>query len=211
MTESVFVIQPTTRTRQTKFTPERIQQIINLVERGKSRNEIAEIVGVTPATLQVTCSRLKISLRRPTFSPGTGLLQHRRKRTSTRSISQREDHKQGDIRPDHEHVLPTGDEAGSSEGALMRVSSPSIGGDKIAERLQLGIRMRYKNEDRTVPLPLASERLGQLALEADLRDMRMTELIASVILRVAERDLFDLVLDSPAPYPGNGRSRSEHL
>ena len=41
----------------TKFTPERIQQISNLVERGKSREEIAELVGVTIGTLQVTCSR----------------------------------------------------------------------------------------------------------------------------------------------------------
>jgi hypothetical protein len=30
------------RGRQTKFTPERIQQIKNLVDRGKSREEIAE-------------------------------------------------------------------------------------------------------------------------------------------------------------------------
>ena len=44
------------RGRPTKFTPERIQEICNLVERGKSRDEIAEIIGVTTGTLQVTCS-----------------------------------------------------------------------------------------------------------------------------------------------------------
>jgi hypothetical protein len=33
--------------RQTKYTPERVQQIRNLVERGKSLVEIAELVGVT--------------------------------------------------------------------------------------------------------------------------------------------------------------------
>ena len=52
----------------TKFTPERIQQIRNLVERGKSREEIAELIGVTLGSLQVTCSRLGISLRRPSRS-----------------------------------------------------------------------------------------------------------------------------------------------
>src|SRR5260221_10334627 len=62
------------RGRQTKFTPERIQQIRNLVERGKSREEIAELIGVTLGSLQVTCSRLGVSLRRPTFNTGTGLL-----------------------------------------------------------------------------------------------------------------------------------------
>src|SRR5262245_29499077 len=60
--------------RQSKFTPDKIRQIINLVERGKSREEIAEMVGVTVGTLQVTCSKLGISLRRPTFDTATGLL-----------------------------------------------------------------------------------------------------------------------------------------
>jgi len=54
-----------TRGRKVKFTPERLQQIRNLVERGKSREEIAELIGVTVGSLQVTCSRLGISLRRP--------------------------------------------------------------------------------------------------------------------------------------------------
>jgi hypothetical protein len=62
------------RGRPVKFTPERIQQICNLVERGRSRDEIAEIIGVTAGSLQVTCSKLGISLRRSRFNVGTGLL-----------------------------------------------------------------------------------------------------------------------------------------
>ena len=50
----------TTRGRSIKFTPERLQQITNLVERGKSRDEIADILEVTVGSLQVTCSRLGI-------------------------------------------------------------------------------------------------------------------------------------------------------
>ena len=68
--------------RQTKFTPERIRQIVNLVERGKSREEIAELVGVTLGTLQVTCSRFGISLRRPRFNTGTGYLRPSTERSS---------------------------------------------------------------------------------------------------------------------------------
>jgi hypothetical protein len=49
-------LQPLNRGRPTKFTPERIQQVRNLVERGKSRDEIAEIIGVTTGSLQVTCA-----------------------------------------------------------------------------------------------------------------------------------------------------------
>ena len=70
----------TTRGKSTKFTPERLQQIINLVERGKSRDEIADILGVTVGSLQVTCSKMGISLRRPTIDTGVNL---RRKRTDT--------------------------------------------------------------------------------------------------------------------------------
>jgi hypothetical protein len=64
--------------RQVKFSPERIQQIKNLVERGKSREEIAELIGVTVGSLQVTCSRLGISLRRPTFKNEAGSLRQQR-------------------------------------------------------------------------------------------------------------------------------------
>jgi hypothetical protein len=56
---------PSKSGRKLKFTPERIGQIRNLVERGKTREEIAEIIDVTVGSLQVTCSRLGISLRRP--------------------------------------------------------------------------------------------------------------------------------------------------
>src|SRR6266480_4393326 len=62
------------RGRPIKFTPERIQQVKNLVERGKSREEIAELIGVTVGSLQVTCSRLGIILRQPTFDAGAGSL-----------------------------------------------------------------------------------------------------------------------------------------
>jgi len=59
--------EPLTATngRPIKFTPERLQQIRNLVERGMSREQIAETIGVTLGSLQVTCSRMGISLRRP--------------------------------------------------------------------------------------------------------------------------------------------------
>src|SRR5262245_44067995 len=58
------------RGRQVKFTPERIEQIKNLVERGKRRAEIVELIGVTTGSLQVTCLRLGISLRRPIINNG---------------------------------------------------------------------------------------------------------------------------------------------
>jgi biofilm PGA synthesis N-glycosyltransferase PgaC len=73
---------PLPRGRSTKFTPEKIRQISNLVERGKSREEIAELVGVTVGTLQVSCSRLGIRLRRPRYDTGTGFLRQGKARSS---------------------------------------------------------------------------------------------------------------------------------
>src|SRR4029078_2359720 len=65
---------PSFRGRPIKFTPERIQQIKNLVERGKSREDIAGLVGVTVGSLAVTCSKLGISLRRRMVNNGVSVL-----------------------------------------------------------------------------------------------------------------------------------------
>jgi hypothetical protein len=62
------------RGRPMKFTQEKIQQIRNLVERGKCREEIAELIEVTVGSLQVTCSKLGISLRRPRLDNGIRVL-----------------------------------------------------------------------------------------------------------------------------------------
>src|SRR5262245_37684332 len=73
------------RGRQIKFTPERIEQIKNLVERGQSREEIAELISVTVGSLQVTCSRLGISLRRPNSNGSQSRLKPVRTPPSTRA------------------------------------------------------------------------------------------------------------------------------
>jgi DNA-binding CsgD family transcriptional regulator len=57
--------EATAQRRHSKFTPEGIQQIKDLVARGETCQQIATIIGVTVGTLKVTCSRLGISLRRP--------------------------------------------------------------------------------------------------------------------------------------------------
>src|SRR6185312_8867361 len=49
--------------RTTKFTPANIQKIKDWVAEGISREEIAKSLDVTVGSLQVTCSRLGVSLR----------------------------------------------------------------------------------------------------------------------------------------------------
>jgi hypothetical protein len=50
--------------RATKFCPANVQKIKDWVAEGISREEIAELLDVPLGSLQVTCSRLGISLRR---------------------------------------------------------------------------------------------------------------------------------------------------
>ena len=59
------------RGRRIKFTPQVIEQIKESVAAGISRDDIANRVGVTVGSLQVTCSRLGISLRRIILSNGS--------------------------------------------------------------------------------------------------------------------------------------------
>jgi hypothetical protein len=173
---------PLPRGRSTKFTPEKVRQISNLVERGKSREEIAELVGVTVGTLQVNCSRLGISLRRPRYDTGTGLLRQGRPPTSTGAST------------------PTciGVELNSRNGTS---SLNPISGDGQLPKMHedssasFAVRMRYKGGERTTEVPLTHDMIGQLAVEAELRDMRIGELVSEVIIAVTKCDLFQLVLN----------------
>jgi hypothetical protein len=50
--------------RAYKFTPQAIEKIKEMVAQGLSREEIAQRLDVTVGSLQATCSRLGVSLRR---------------------------------------------------------------------------------------------------------------------------------------------------
>ena len=185
------------RGRPTKFTPERINQISNLVERGKSRDEIAEIIGVTTGTLQVTCSKLGVSLRRPTFDTGTGLLPRQpprdlKKGLSNQTGSRPESWEKGCGEGSHAVPRTTTTEEGRGRtpptvGSCGKVSDGSLAA--------FAIRMEYKGQERSTGLPLDEEMIGQLAMEAEVRDMRIGELVAALIRAIVKKDLFHLIRD----------------
>jgi hypothetical protein len=177
------------RGRQTKFTPERIQQIRNLVERGKSREEIAELIGVTLGSLQVTCSRLGVSLRRPIFNTGTGLL---RRGANNGVILQ---------------LTKEGPEQNSQSAPVEQAQTPTPHQERAKRMNEVGsanfaIRMRYKGEERTTELPLTHDMIGQLAFEAELRNMRIGELIGELMVAMLKKDLFQAVLEQKKPDNG---------
>jgi len=55
--------------------------------------------------------------------------------------------------------------------------------------------MEYKGQERSTDLPLDEEMIGQLAVEAEIRDMRIGELVGALILAIVEGDLYQLVRD----------------
>ena len=64
MTHASYSVQGKGGGRPTKFTPQAIEKIKELVAQGVGRDEIANLLDVTVGSLQVTCSKLGISLRR---------------------------------------------------------------------------------------------------------------------------------------------------
>jgi hypothetical protein len=188
------------RGRQTKFTPERIQQIKNLVERGKSREEIAELTGVTLGSLQVTCSRLGVSLRRPTFNTGTGLLRRSEpgpNGTATHCPG-------GGSYSGPLQLTKEAPEQNSQSGPVEQAQAPTPQQDRAKRMNEVGsanfaIRMRYKGEERTTELPLTHDMIGQLAFEAELRNMRIGELIGELMVAMLKKDLFQTVLQREEP------------
>jgi hypothetical protein len=133
MTQTAFSTstQLPARGRGMKFTPERIQQIRNLVERGKRREEIAELIGVTVGSLQVTCSRLGISLRRVVFDTGTGLLRRDRPHSDSRG------------------------------GSLLVKQAQALQQERArtngADLANLALRMQYRGHERIIELPLTQD------------------------------------------------------
>jgi hypothetical protein len=169
-----FTTQLSTSGRLIKFTPERLQQIRNLIERGKSREEIAELIGVTVGTLQVTCSRLGVSLRRPVFDAQAGLL--RRGGTNNGPTPSRD----GGV-----PIPPTKDQATTA------AQEKSHKGDLA----NLALRMQYRGHERITELPLTQDMIRQLAFEAQLRDMSMGKLVSELIIAMINEDLFQQVLE----------------
>jgi hypothetical protein len=160
---------PPTRGRRVKFTPQAIEKIREFVAQGISRDEIANRVGVTVGSLQVTCSRLGISLRRIILSNGS--------------------HHTPDVRG---RTIP----APSSVG-IARVQEQKEVSQPIARATPLvnfAIMMRHKDEEKVTDLPLPSPAIEALALEAMSRDLDIGGLIGQVLVAAINKDMIQEIL-----------------
>jgi hypothetical protein len=163
--------------RPTKFTPERIQQIRNLVERGKNRHEIADLLDVTIGSLQVTCSRLGISLRQRGQQRGDGGPNHHYRRSAA-SPPPAGQHNQ-DL-PPQTHVMTANHEA-------MESQQP--------DSASFTLRIQYKGKERAIRLGLTKNLINQVALEAQLHNVGIGELIGELITTVMKMGILQQVLD----------------
>jgi hypothetical protein len=147
-----------------KFTPANIQKIKDWVAEGISREEIAKSLGATVGSLQVTCSRLGISLRRQGLLSSKGPGRPRLVRT------------------------PYGP------------SAPSIVGQRQARRPRFQITFECSGTRRTIELPLpAASAIGQLKLEADIRNLSMGQLLVEVATMAIKKGMIEAILREPAP------------
>jgi hypothetical protein len=185
--------------RRIKFTPEKVQQIRNLVERGKSRGEIAELIGVTVGSLQVTCSRLGISLRRVVFDNGMRLLRRDgpHNGTSTYTAS----------RPGGVPLPPiSGQPQRNSQSGPVKQPETTTPHEERARADEMGLatfafRMKYRGHERTRELPFTQDMIRQLAFEAQFRNMSIGEFVGELLIAIMKRDIFQYVLEPNSKQP----------
>ena len=186
-----------TNGRRIRFTPERVQQIRNLVERGKSREEIAELIGVTVGSLQVTCSKLGINLRRVSFDNGMRLLRRDGPHNGTSTyIASR----LGGV------PLPPISGHPQQNSQSDPVKQPEAIHEERARADEMGLAtfgltMKYRGHERTTELPLTQDMIMQLVFEAQFRNMRIGALVGELLLVIMKRDIFQHVLEPNSKQP----------
>ena len=174
----------TTRGRPLMFTPERMEQIRNLVERGQTREQIAEIIGCTVGTLAVMCSRLGISLRRPKLD--NGVANDRPPPPRLRAVE-----------PDNNNDEPPSDSPKSKgqpppaeqpeQRTEMDQPPPS---EPSTDLITITISMEFRGRERHTDVQLPAQTIATLILEAEVRGLRLTELLAQIIVSSIENDFF---------------------
>ena len=155
--------------RAVKFTPQAIEKIKDFVAEGISRDEIATRLGVTVGSLQVTCSRLGISLRRIILSNGS-------RHTA-------------DVR---RGTIPTPCSVG-----IVRMQEPKDLSQPAARATPVAnfaLMMRHKGKETATALPLSSPAIEVLALEAMLRDLDIAGLVGQVLVAAINKDIIQNIL-----------------
>jgi hypothetical protein len=161
---------PPVKGRRVKFTPQVIDNIKEFVAEGISRDEIATRLGVTVGSLQVTCSRLGVSLRRIILTNGSG--------RHTANVRGR--------------TIPTPCSVGITHVREQKdVAEPAARAAPVA---QFAITMRHQGKEQTTDVPLPSPAIGVLALEAMSRDSDIAGLVGQALVAAINKDMIHKIL-----------------
>ena len=163
---------PSARGRRVKFTPQAIEKIKELVAQGASREEIASLLGVTVGSLQVTCSRLGISLRRKILHSG------------------RSPH----LRDPKGRVIPFQGSVGVAYAREQKTEEVPQKVVSTAGSAKIAIMMRQRGKEVSTDVPLTSRAIGELALIAMLRDLSIAELVGQVLAGAIKKDMIKEIL-----------------
>jgi predicted XRE-type DNA-binding protein len=168
---------PSARGRRAKFTPRAFEKIKVLVAQGFSREEIASLLGVTVGSLQVTCSRLGISLRRKILHSGP--TPH--------------------LRDPNGRAIPV---QGSVGVAYAREQKTEEAPQKVvstASSAKIAIMMRRRGKEVSTDVPLTSRDIGELALIAMLRDLSIAELVGQALGGAIKKNMIENILRDDVP------------
>jgi hypothetical protein len=168
---------PSARGRRVKFTPQAIEKIKDLVAQGSSRDEIANLLGVTVGSLQVTCSRLGISLRRR-------ILQNVSARPTLDGTGR---------------SIPTPGAVGIAHVREPKTEEVPQTAVDTAPLAKLAIMMRYRGKEVATDVPLTSHAINALALKAMSRDLGIAELVGQILAAAIKKDMIKEILRAEVP------------
>lgn len=167
---------PPSKGRPVKFTPQAIEKIKDLMAQGASRDEIANLLEVTIGSLQVTCSRLGISLRRNSLRNGSA---HRALDGRGRSI-------------------PAPGAVGIASVREQKTEEVPQTAVDAAPLPKIAIRMRYRGNEIATDVPLTSDAITALALDAVSRDLGIAELVGQILAAAIKKDMIEEILRDEA-------------
>ena len=141
---------------------------------GASRDEIANLLKVTVGSLQVTCLRLGINLRRNRLRNGSA--HHGRARS-----------------------IPTPDAVGIASVREQKTEEVPQTAFDTAPLAKIAIRMRYRGNEVATDVPLTSDAVSALALDAVSRDLGIAELVGQILAAAIKKDMIEEILRDEAP------------
>ena len=159
----------------TKFTPQAVQKIKELVAQGVSRDEIANLLDVTVGSLQVTCSRLGISLRRNPNGSARHTLDARGR------------------------TIPAPGSIGIVDLQKHKTEGVSQVAAHDAPLAKYALTMSRRGKELASDIPLPSRAIAGLALEATFQDLGITQLVGQMLVAAIKKDMIAEILRDEVP------------